>query len=74
MGKIESQVLLVVNTGPYPGFLQGGLHRCLICISIQDWEGLGACSPRKFLVIRCSDIASEAILGQKHSYNSYLAR
>ena len=24
--------------------------------------GLGACSPRKFLEIRCSEIASEAIL------------
>ena len=35
--------------------------------------GVEACSPRKFLEIRCSEIASEAILGQKHSYNSYLA-
>ena len=25
--------------------------------------GLGACSPRKFLEIRCSEIASEAIFG-----------
>ena len=33
--------------------------------------GLGACSPRKF---RCPEIASEAILGQKHSHTSYLAR
>ena len=31
---------------------------------------MGACSPRKFLEIRCSEIASEAILGQKHSYNN----
>ena len=37
-------------------------------------EGLGACFSRKFLEIRCSETASEAILGQKHSYNSYLAR
>ena len=30
---------------------------------------LGACSPRKFLEIRCSEIASEAILGQKQSHS-----
>ena len=36
--------------------------------------GSGGMLPRKFLEIRCSEIASEAILGQKHSYNSYLAR
>ena len=36
--------------------------------------GSGACSPRKFLEIRCSEIAFEAILGQKHSYNNYLTR
>ena len=29
--------------------------------------GLGACSPRKFLEIRSSEVASEAILGQKQS-------
>ena len=31
--------------------------------------GLGACSPRKF---RFSEIASEAILGQKQSHGSYV--
>ena len=35
---------------------------------------MGACSPRKFLEIRSSEIASEAILGQKHSHTRYLAR
>ena len=40
---------------------------------MQDKGGLGACSPRKFLEIRCSEIASEAILEQIHSHNSYLA-
>ena len=44
---------------------------CLICISIRYKGGLGACSPRK---IRCSEIASQAILGQKHSHTSYLTR
>ena len=34
---------------------------------------LGACSPRKVLEIRCSEIDSEVILGQKHSHTSYLA-
>ena len=31
----------------------------------------GACSPRKF---KCSEIASEAILGQKQSRSGYMAR
>ena len=35
---------------------------------------LGACSPRKFLEIRCSKIASEAILGQKQSGSRYMVR
>ena len=35
---------------------------------------LGACPPRKFLEIRCSEIASEAILGQKQSRSNYMAR
>ena len=34
--------------------------------------GLGAYSPRKFLGIRCSEIASEAILGQKQNCSSYM--
>ena len=35
--------------------------------------GLGACSPRKLLEIRCSEIASVAILGQKQGRSSYMA-
>ena len=31
-------------------------------------------SPRKFLEIRHSEIASEAILGQKQNHSSYMAR
>ena len=34
----------------------------------------GGMVPQEIFEIRCSEIASEAILGQKHSYNSYLAR
>ena len=34
---------------------------------------MGACSPREFLDIRCYEIASEAILGQKQSCSSYMA-
>ena len=30
--------------------------------------------PQKFLEIRCSEIASHAVLAQKLSHNSYLAR
>ena len=36
--------------------------------------GLGACSPRKILEIRSSEIVSEDILGQKQSRSSYMAR
>ena len=36
--------------------------------------GLGACFLRKILGIRCSEIASGAILGQKQSCSSYMAR
>ena len=35
---------------------------------------MGTCSPIKFLEIKCSEIASEAILGQKQSGSSYMAR
>ena len=34
---------------------------------------MGTCSPIKFLEIKCSEIASEAILGQKQSGSSYMA-
>ena len=34
---------------------------------------MGACSPKEFLDIRCSEIASEAIFGQKQSRSSYMA-
>ena len=36
--------------------------------------GLGTCAPRKILEIRCSEIASEAILGQKRSRSNYMDR
>ena len=41
---------------------------------MQDLGGLGVCSPRKVLEIRCSELASEAILGQKQSRSSYMAQ
>ena len=34
-------------------------------------RGSGGCSPRKFLEIRCSEVASGAIFGQKQSRSSY---
>ena len=43
-------------------------------INKQTGKGvLGGCSPGKFLEIRCSEIASRAIFGQKQSriYSSY---
>ena len=42
------------------------------CITMQDWGGVGACFLRKILEIRCSEIASEAIWGQKQSSSSSL--
>ena len=42
--------------------------------SRQDQGGLGGCSPRKFLEIRCSEVASGAIFGQKQSRSSYYFR
>ena len=42
---------------------------CCSCdISRQDKRGLGARPPKKYFDIRCSEIASEAILGQKQSH------
>ena len=45
------------------------MHKC------TRLGGLGACSPRKFLEIRCSEIDFEVILGQKRSHivDSYMA-
>ena len=42
--------------------------------SRQDKWGAGGCSPRKFLEIRCSEVASGAIFGQKQSRSSYYFR
>ena len=39
----------------------------------KTW-GAGGCSPRKFLEIRCSEVASGAIFGQKQSRGSYYFR
>ena len=36
--------------------------------------GVVGCSPMKILEIRCSEITSEAILGQRQSHSSYMAR
>ena len=62
-------------------FFEGGLRRCLMCMysykskqaSTQDWGGGLAWGvlPKKFLEIRCSEIASRAIFGRKQSRGSY---
>ena len=47
-------------------FQKGGyMNVCMydVCISKQDLGGLGACSRMKMFEIRCSEIASEPILG-----------
>ena len=48
--------------------------RCVCMHKHARLEGSGGiCSPRRFLEIRRSMIASEAILGQKQSRSSYMA-
>ena len=46
-----------------------------ICVYINKQagktRGIWGCSPRKFLEIRCSEVASGAIFGQKQSHSSY---
>ena len=41
-----------------------------VCISMQNYGGLGAWSPRNVLEMKCSEIACEAILGQKQTHGS----
>ena len=36
-----------------------------VCVSTQQLGGTGGCSPRNFFEIRCSEVTSEALLGQK---------
>ena len=47
-----------------------------VCMHKHARLGGGAetCYPRKFLEIRCYEIASETIVGQKQSCSSYMAR
>ena len=49
-------------------FLEGGLHKH------ARVGGSGGMLPQENVEIRCSEIASEAILGQKQSRSSYMAR
>ena len=52
----------------------GGANDSCACISTHMLGGVGVCSPRKILQIRCSKIASEATFGPKqhYSYHCYL--
>ena len=43
-----------------------------VCVSKQQVVGSGACSARKFFEIRCSEIASEALLGEKLQLEKFL--
>ena len=56
-------------------FFEGRLHRYLRCmyayISKQACRVWGDAPPRKCLDIRCSEIASGGIFGQKQSCSSY---
>ena len=58
---------------PVARIFRRGLHVCQMqvyaCISMQDY---GMLSQENFTEMRCSEIASEAILGQKQSRSSYM--
>ena len=43
-----------------------------VCVSTQQVGGSGACSARKFFEMRCSEIASEALLGEKLQLEKFL--
>ena len=44
-------------------------HISMACVSTHMLWGVGVCSPRKILQIRCSEIASEATFGPKRHYS-----
>ena len=46
-------------------FESGGGQMIAVCVSTQQLGGTGGCSPRNFFEIRCSEVTSEALLGQK---------
>ena len=54
-------------------FRRGVTWMSVVYVYIHKHAGLGACSPRKLLEVKCSDIASWVIRGQKQSRNSYIA-
>ena len=59
-----------VHNGGGRQFENGGGANCLYaCVSPHVLGGLGVCSPRKILQIRCSESASEAPFGLKRHYS-----
>ena len=52
----------------------GGVNWLYACVSTHMLGGVGVCSPRKILQIRCSESVSEATFGPKqhYSYRCYL--
>ena len=48
---------------------KGGLHGCMMCMYSTK---LGVCKGMLLQEIRCSEIDSEAIFGQKHSCSTYM--
>ena len=42
-------------------------------ISMQNLGGSGGILPQDVFRMKCSEIASEVILGQRHSHSSYMA-
>ena len=72
---VSNRVNLAYPQARSQDFLKGGSAWCMYaCMhSCKTRGGWGhACSPRKFLEIRCSEVASEAILGTKQSRSCYI--
>ena len=70
--NIQSSFYQSVNGRPVARIFRRGVTSMSNLHQHTRLSDLGACSPRKFFEIRCSEIASEVILGLKHSHTSYL--
>ena len=71
-GSIDNQALIEGQDcqARSKDFLKAGTYACT---RMQEYGGLGH-APQEILEIRWSEIASEAILGQKQSHSSYMVR
>ena len=72
---VSLSCIIMQNQARSQDFLKGGYVDVYVCIckkqGCKTRGGLGGRSPGKFLEIRCSEIVSGAIFGQKQSRSSY---